>query len=74
MDDQLPPEVCVAVFHRHVSGSGFVRRRRKGTRERRVLDIAVDEDVLALTDVRTHTNRELGVAPQKAVVGHGRGL
>ena len=72
--DQLSPEVGVAVFHRHIPGAGLVRRGREGTRQGCVLDIAVDENILALADVRTDTNRELGVTPQKAVVGHGRGL
>jgi len=72
--DQLSPEVRVAVVHRHVSSSGLVGSRRESTRQGRVLDMAVDQDILSLPDVRTHVNREFGVAPQKAVVGHGRGL
>ena len=74
MQDQLTAQVRIAVVDCHVPGSGFVRRGSESAGQGCVLDMAVDQDVLALANVRADANGELGIALEEVVVGHGRGL
>jgi hypothetical protein len=68
--DQLALDVLVAVLNRDVAGAGLVRGRRKRSRQRGVLDLGGDDDVLTLTDVRPDADRELRIAPQEFFAAH----
>ena len=63
--------MCVAIFDCDVTSSGLVCRRCERTRQRRMLQVAVDENVLTFADVGSDTNGELRIASQEVVVGHG---
>jgi hypothetical protein len=65
-------ELLVAEVDRDVPGAGLVRGARDRAREGRVLEVAVDVNLLSRADVRADLDHQPGVGGKTAVLDHIR--
>src|SRR5438128_4278015 len=70
MLEHLAPDVLISVEHIHLGCAGPIRGRCHDARERCVLDVAPDVEILTGAKVEPDPDSELGVAAKQVVRRH----